>query len=50
MRDAALKDFVLVGGVDLDLFSDVSFDEGELSGYLISEYNLELDFIAKCTL
>ena len=36
--------------VDLDLFSDISFDEGELSGYLISEYNLELDFIAKCTI
>lgn len=61
MADDALNDFVLVGGtalslqighrisVDLDLFSNTSFDEEELFGYLLSEYNLELDFISKRT-
>ena len=45
MKDCRLKHFVLVGGtslslqlghrisVDLDLFSDLSFDESELSSY-----------------
>lgn len=56
MGDTALKDFILVGGtslslqighrISIDLFSENSFDEEELSSYLISHYNLELDFIS----
>lgn len=61
MSDDTLSQFVLVGGtslslqighrisVDLDLFSDTSFNEIELSEYLISEYRLQLDFISKRT-
>ncbi|NDV59597.1 hypothetical protein D0T85_15970 [Bacteroides sp. 519] len=61
MNDSALNEFVLVGGtalslqighrisVDLDLFSNTSFDEEELSAYLLSAYDLELDFISKRT-
>lgn len=62
MKDCRLKHFVLVGGtslslqlghrisVDLDLFSDLSFDESELSSYLVENYDLELDFISRSTL
>lgn len=62
MKDCRLKHFVLVGGtslslqlghrisVDLDLFSDLSFDESELSFYLVENYDLELDFISRSTL
>lgn len=61
MSDDTLSQFVLVGGtslslqmghrisVDLDLFSDTSFNEVQLSEYLISEYQLQLDFISKRT-
>lgn len=61
MEDTTLKDFILVGrtslslqighriSVDLDLFSIDSFDEEELSSYLISYYNMELDFISRST-
>lgn len=62
MKDCRLKHFVLVGGtslslqlghrisVDLDLFSDLSFDESELSSYLVENYDLEMDFISRSTL
>lgn len=62
MEDEQLKGFVLVGGtslslqlghrisVDLDLFTDVSFDESELSAYLMKHYDFEMDFIARSTL
>lgn len=61
MDDSMLRNFVLVGGtslalqlghrlsVDLDLFTNTSFEEQRLAEYLISEYGLELDFIAKET-
>ena len=62
MKDIALRDFVLVGGtslalqvghrisVDIDLFSNLSFSEEALSDHLISNYNLELDYIDKNTI
>ncbi len=62
MNDEALSSFVLVGGtalalqlghrisVDLDLFSSLPFDEEVLSDYLIREYGLELDFVARKTI
>ncbi|MDL2304591.1 nucleotidyl transferase AbiEii/AbiGii toxin family protein [Bacteroides sp. OttesenSCG-928-D19] len=62
MNDEVLANFVLVGGtalslqighrisVDLDLFSNIPFDEEELSSYLSSMYGLELDFISKRTI
>ena len=62
MKDIALRDFVLVGGtslalqvghrisVDIDLFSNLSFNEEALSDHLISNYNLELDYIDKNTI
>lgn len=61
MQDVRLESFALVGGtslslqlghrisIDLDLFSATSFDETELSSFLISDYGLELDFISHCT-
>ncbi len=62
MKDVALEDFLLVGGtslalqvghrirVDIDLFSNLLFDEEALSNHLISNYNLKLDYIAKHTI
>jgi hypothetical protein len=62
MEDAELQDFVLVGGtalalqighrtsIDIDLFSNKSFDEGGLANHLLDNYQFELDFIAKRTL
>lgn len=61
MRDKHFEGFCLVGGtslalqighrlsVDLDIFSDFTFDEMRLSQYLQYEYGLELDFINKET-
>src|SRR5690348_17064417 len=62
MQDDRLNDFVLVGGtalalqighrksIDLDLFTQQSFDENELSGYLESSKHFRLDFMSKNTL
>jgi len=62
MSDPSLKNFVLVGGtslalqmghrisVDLDLFTNLPFDENELAEHLVSEYNFEMDFISQRTL
>jgi hypothetical protein len=62
MNDSYLVDFVLVGGtaialqighrisVDLDLFSNHSFDENILVDYLRSQYYFQLDFQSKNTL
>lgn len=62
MQDEHLQSFVLVGGtslslqlghrvsIDLDLFSIIPFDETDLSSYLASEYDLELDFISRHTI
>jgi len=62
MNDDSLNDFVLVGGtalalqlghrisIDIDLFSQAPFNEGELADYLHVKYNFELDFISKNTL
>ncbi len=59
MEDTELQDFILVGGtalalqighrtsIDLDFFSDKSFDENGLANYLLFNYQFELDFIAK---
>lgn len=61
MLDAKFSDFALVGGtalalqlghrvsVDLDLFSENSFEESELSAYLVDRYGLKLDVLAKST-
>jgi hypothetical protein len=62
MNDDVFNDFVLVGGtalslqlghrisVDIDLFSDSTFNETALSGYLKANYQFDLDFISKNTL
>lgn len=62
MADKKLNQFVLVGGtslslqighrisVDLDLFANAPFNENELSAYLISDYEMELDFLARNTI
>jgi len=61
MHDTAFDCFLLVGGtslslqlghrisVDLDLFSNQTFDEQKLADYLRTEYLFELDFIDKET-
>lgn len=61
MSDEVMKDFVLVGGtslalqlghrisLDLDLFSNIPFNETELADYLRCRYSFELDFISKNT-
>jgi predicted nucleotidyltransferase component of viral defense system len=61
MQDDHLKDFILVGGtalslqlrhrisIDLDFFSQLSFDEQSLSQYLEKEKGLQLDFLHKNT-
>lgn len=62
MQDVHLQSFVLAGGtslslqlghrisIDLDLFSITPFNETDLSSYLSSEYDFELDFISRHTL
>ncbi len=62
MVDGNIPAFRLVGGtalalqlghrvsVDLDLFSDVSFDEVALREYLVQNYSFQTEFIAKETL
>ncbi len=62
MCDENVNEFILVGGtslslqighrisVDLDLFSNKPFDAAELSAYLVSAYNLELDSLSKNTI
>ncbi len=62
MKDPLFDDFILVGGtalslklghrisIDIDLFSDKPYDENNLVNHLISEYQFELDFIAKNTI
>ena len=62
MRDAVFDKFVLVGGtslslqlgyrisVDIDLFSNETFNENELLEYLRINYSFELDFLDKETL
>lgn len=62
MNDRMLKDFVLVGGtalalqlghrisIDLDLFSETSFDQSSLADYLYHAYSFELDFISTNTI
>lgn len=61
MRDDKFSKFVLVGGtslalqighrvsVDLDLFTNIPFDENEFRFYLERNYRLQTDFIAKGT-
>jgi hypothetical protein len=61
MHDTTFDRFLLVGGtslslqvghrisVDLDLFTNESFDENKLTEYLRREYQFELDFIDKET-
>ncbi len=62
MDDQALNEFVLVGGtalalqlghrisIDLDLFSEISFDQNSLADYLYHAYSFELDFISTNTI
>lgn len=62
MNDASFDNFRLVGGtalalqighrmsVDLDLFSNETFDQKKMLEYLRTEYNFELDYIDKETL
>jgi len=62
MNDSAFDNFRLVGetslslqmghriSVDLDLFTNLSFDEQKMLEYLRAEYHFELDFIDKETL
>lgn len=62
MNDEVMKDFVLVGGtslalqlghrisVDLDLFSNIPFNETELADHLYQKYSFELDFISRNTI
>jgi len=61
MQDPVLEKFVLVGGtsislqlghrisVDLDLFTNETFDEQKLAEHLRRNYHFELDFIEKET-
>jgi hypothetical protein len=61
MHDSVLDKFILVGGtsislqlghrvsVDLDLFSNETFDEQKLTEHLRTNYHFELDFIDKET-
>jgi len=61
MQDSYFNNFVLVGGtsislqlghrisIDLDLFSNESFDEQKLIDHLRQNYNFELDFFDKET-
>jgi len=61
MSDSKLDNFILAGGtalslqighrvsIDLDLFSNESINENNLSEHLQSNYKLELDFISKNT-
>lgn len=62
MSDSKLDNFILAGGtalslqighrvsIDLDLFSNESINENNLSEHLQSNYKLELDFISKNTI
>ena len=62
MKDPQLTSFILVGGtalslqighrisVDLDLFSNTSFDEQKVLEHLQNNYNFELDFLDKETI
>ena len=62
MSDEALDNFILVGGtalalqighrisIDIDLFSDVTFNENDLAEYLRAKYRFQLDFITKNTI
>lgn len=61
MHDTTFDSFLLVGGtslslqlghrisIDLDLFSNQTFDEQKLAEYLRTKYRFELDFIDKET-
>jgi len=62
MQDPVFEKFVLVGGtalalqaghrisIDLDLFSNETFDENKLADYLRQSYHFELDYLDKETL
>lgn len=62
MNDSAFDNFRLVGGtslslqighrmsVDLDLFTNLTFDEQKMLDYLRTEYSFELDYMDKETL
>jgi hypothetical protein len=62
MTDENLNNFFLVGGtalslqighrisIDIDLFSQNSFDENEMLSYLESQRGLQLDYLAKNTI
>ncbi len=62
MQDERLKNFILVGGtalalqighrksIDIDLFSEQSFNENELLEYLENSKRFKLDFISKNTI
>ncbi len=62
MRDPAFQEFILAGGtalalqighrmsVDLDLFTNKSFNQNQLTDHLRGTYNFVLDFISSNTL